>query len=239
MSLHLSHCREIRPAFESGCLGVHSTWGRKHRIPLTYLLLREGSSWGACGNLAYLFSQRQGIILILRRYGVHGTILKLLYWSWCSCILETVGSGKLWSFLKGVKPLVLYDVDGGMFMSQCKGNWPHFHLIWVTQSYFVFLRWNQCSSCLVKVLLGTLWSSVKQIEAPSLFDWKNPIALHAMQGNRGWSVVEDEISWFLLSYVGDLGYILELQRGCPFETGVGSAKSGHLCTYNGHIRNVN
>ena len=34
------------------------------------------------------------------------------------------------------------------------------------------------------VLLGTLWSSVKQIEAPYVFDWENAIALHAMQGNR-------------------------------------------------------
>ena len=34
------------------------------------------------------------------------------------------------------------------------------------------------------VLLGTLWSSIKQIEAPYMFDWENAIALHAMQGNR-------------------------------------------------------
>ena len=42
-------------------LVVHSTWDRKHRVPLTYLLLRENSTWGACGKLAHLFSQRQGI----------------------------------------------------------------------------------------------------------------------------------------------------------------------------------
>ena len=64
--------------FESGHLGVHFTWGRKHRLALTYLFLREGSSWGDCGKLAYLFIRRQGIILIRRRYGVHGTFLKLL-----------------------------------------------------------------------------------------------------------------------------------------------------------------
>ena len=58
--------------------GVHYTWGRKHRVALTYLFLGEGSSWGACGKLAYLFSQRQIIILIPRRYGVHGGFLKLL-----------------------------------------------------------------------------------------------------------------------------------------------------------------
>ena len=34
------------------------------------------------------------------------------------------------------------------------------------------------------VLLGTLWSSIKQIEAPYMFDWENAIALHEMQGNR-------------------------------------------------------
>ena len=46
MSLHLCHCRETRPSFESGHLGVHSTWARKHRVPLTYIFLRENSSWG-------------------------------------------------------------------------------------------------------------------------------------------------------------------------------------------------
>ena len=62
MSLNLSNCREVRPSFESGSLGVHSTWDRKHRVPLTYLLLRENSTWGAGGKLAQIFNQRQGII---------------------------------------------------------------------------------------------------------------------------------------------------------------------------------
>ena len=74
----LKHFRERLPSFESGHLGVHYTWGRKHRVTLTYLFLREGSSWGAYGKLAYLFSRRQEIILIPRRYGVHGSFLKLL-----------------------------------------------------------------------------------------------------------------------------------------------------------------
>ena len=42
-------------------LAVHFTWDRKHRDPLTYQWLRENSTWGACGKLAHLFSQRQGI----------------------------------------------------------------------------------------------------------------------------------------------------------------------------------
>ena len=61
MSLNLSHCREVWPSIESGSLGVYSTWDRKHRVPLTYLLMRENSTWGAGGKLAQIFNQRQGI----------------------------------------------------------------------------------------------------------------------------------------------------------------------------------
>ena len=78
MSLHLRHCQKSRPSSESGHLGVHYTWGRKHRLALIYLFLREASSSGACGKLAYLFSRRQEIILIPRWYGVHGSFLKVL-----------------------------------------------------------------------------------------------------------------------------------------------------------------
>ena len=53
-----------------------------------------------------------------------------------------------------------------------------------------------------------------------MFDWENAIALHAKQRNRTSSLVEGEVSWFLSSYGGNLGYILELQRRYPFETGV-------------------
>ena len=54
-------CKEIWPSFESRHLGVHFAWSIKHRVPLTYLVLWENSSWGAWGKMAYLFSQRQGI----------------------------------------------------------------------------------------------------------------------------------------------------------------------------------
>ena len=40
-----------------------------------------------------------------------------------------------------------------------------------------------------------LCSSVKQIEAPYVFDWENAIAMHAMQGNRASSRGEGEVSW--------------------------------------------
>ena len=59
-SLHSRHCREIRPSLESGHVSIYSTWGSKLRHPLTYLLLREGYSWGACGKLAYFFNRILG-----------------------------------------------------------------------------------------------------------------------------------------------------------------------------------
>ena len=81
MSLDLRHRIDSRPSFVSGHLGVHYTWGRKHRVPLTYLFLREASSWGACEKMAYLFSRRLGIILIPRWNGLQATFHKLLYWN--------------------------------------------------------------------------------------------------------------------------------------------------------------
>ena len=89
------------------------------------------------------------------------------------------------------------------------------------------------------VLLGTLWSSIKQIEVPYVFDWENAIALDTMQGNRASSRREGKVSLVFSSCDRNLGYILELRRGCPFETGVGSVKSGHLSRYEGQLKNVN
>ena len=114
----------------------------------------------------------------------------------------------------------------GCLWSQCKGNWPHLNLIWGTLSNFAFLGCHQCSSRLVTVLLGTLWSSIKQIESPYVFDWENAIALDTMQGNRPSSRRDGKVSWVFSICGRNLGYILELQRGCSFETLVCSLKSG-------------
>ena len=104
--------------------------------------------------------------------------------------------------------------------SQFKRNWPHLKLILRTPKYFAFLGRHQCSSRLVTVLLGTLWSSVKQLEAPNMFDWENAIALDTMPGNRASSHGEGKVSWVFSSCGRNLLYNLELRRGCPFDTGV-------------------
>ena len=65
-----------------------------------------------------------------------------------------------------------------------------------------------------------------QIEAPYMFDWENAIALDTMQGNRASSRRAGKVSRVFSSCGRNLGYIIELQRGCPFETLVCSLKSG-------------
>ena len=89
------------------------------------------------------------------------------------------------------------------------------------------------------MFLGTLWSSIKEIEAPYVFDWEHGIALHGMQGNRSSSSGEGEVSWVLLSCNRNLEYIQELRRGWPFLTRVCSATSGLLSSYDGHLSNLN
>ena len=88
------------------------------------------------------------------------------------------------------------------------------------------------------VFLGTLFSSIKQIKFPYVFDGEPRSALHAMQGNRASSSSEEEVSWIFSSYGGNLQYILELQWGISFIARVCSAMSGLMSSYEGHLRNL-
>ena len=72
-----------------------------------------------------------------------------------------------------------------------------------------------------------------------MFNSEYDIALHEMQGNQASSPGEGYVSWDFWSCGGILGYILELQRGWPFETPLCSAMSGHVSSYDGHLRNLN
>ena len=72
-----------------------------------------------------------------------------------------------------------------------------------------------------------------------MFDWEFGIALQAMQGNRASSLGEGEVSWVFSSCSRNLGHILELRRGWPFNFQVCSAKSELLSSYDGHLRNLN
>ena len=92
-------------------------------------------------------------------------------------------SENLCSFLKEVKPLVLYSVEHGIAMEPMKGKWASSSVeFWYTE-LFCIPEVHQCSSRFVTVFLGTLWCSIKKIKAPYMFYWEYGIALHAMQGN--------------------------------------------------------
>ena len=98
---------------------------------------------------------------------------------------------------------------------------------------------HQCSSRFVTVFLGTLWCSIKKIEAPYVFDWEYGIAQHALQGTRASFPSDGDVSYDFLSCGRNLGYVRELHQGWPFETPLCSVKSGLRCSYEGHLRNLN
>ena len=80
----------------------------------------------------------------------------------------------------------------------------------------------------VTVVFGTLWCSIKHIVTPYVFVWEHGIALHPMQVIRASSPAEGDVSCDFSSCGVNLGYILELQCGCPFETPLCLVKSGLL-----------
>ena len=71
-----------------------------------------------------------------------------------------------------------------------------------------------------------------------MFDWEHGIALHPKQGIRALTPAEGDVSWDFSSCSRNLGYILELQRGWPLETPLGSVKSLFLSSYDGHLRKL-
>ena len=109
-------------------------------------------------------------------------------------------------------------------MEPMKGKWASSRVDLGYTELFCITEVHQCSSRFVTVFLGTLWCSIKKIEAPYVFDWENAIALHETQGNRASFPSEGDVSYDFTSYGGNLGYIRELERGWPFETPLCSAK---------------
>ena len=71
-----------------------------------------------------------------------------------------------------------------------------------------------------------------------MFNWEYDIALEETQGTQASSPSEGYVSWDFSSCGRNVGYILELQGGQPFETPLCSVKSGVLSSYDGHLRNL-
>ena len=120
-----------------------------------------------------------------------------------------------------------------------KGKWASSRVDLGYTKLFCIPDVHQCSPHIVTVFLGILRCSIKKIEAPYMFDWEYGIALHAMPGNQASFPSEGDVSYDFSSCARNLGYIRELQLGWPFETPLCSAKSGHLRSYEGYLRNPN
>ena len=130
-------------------------------------------------------------------------------------------------------------MEHGIAMEPMKGKCASSRFDLGYTELFCIPEVHQCSSRFATVFLGTLWCSIKKIEAPYVFHWEYGIALHAMQGKRASFHSEGDVSYDFSSCSRNLGYIRELERGWPFETPLCSAKSAHLCSYEGHLRNLN
>ena len=61
--------------------------------------------------------------------------------------------------------------------------------------------------------MGTLWCSIKPIEAPYLLDWEQGIALHAMQGDQVSSLSEGKFQVFSGVGAGTWGTFSSYGRG--------------------------
>ena len=124
-------------------------------------------------------------------------------------------------------------------MGPMKGKWASSRVDLGYTELFCIPEVHQCSSHFVTLFLGTLLCSIKKIETPYVFAWEYGSALHAMQGNRASFPSEGDVSCDFSSCGRNLGYIRELQRVWPFETPLCLANSGHLRSYEGHLRNLN
>ena len=108
-------------------------------------------------------------------------------------------------------------------------------MIWGTRSSLRLRQWPRGSSRLVTVFLGTLWSSIKEVKPPFVFDVEHRIALEAMQGNRASSHGEGVNLMVFSSCCGTPGFPLKLWLGCSLNTRVFSATSGLLSSFQRHL----
>ena len=103
-------------------------------------------------------------------------------------------------------------MEHGIAMEQMRGKWASSFVDFGYTELFCIPEVHQCSSRFVRVFVGTLWCSIKNIKAPYVFVWENGIALHTLQGNRASFPIEGDVSYDFSSCGRNLGYIPELQR---------------------------
>ena len=144
------------------------------------------------------------------------------------------------TILKNCQASSKFEAVNSTWLSSCQRHVkPIFVMKWRPRAFSRVSTGDSdiLSSC--DSVVGDSLSSIKKIEAPYVFDWENAIALDTLHGNRASSCSEGKVSWVFLCCGRNLGYILELRWGWPFETRVCSVWSGLLTRYDGHLRNLN
>ena len=113
-------------------------------------------------------------------------------------------------------------------MEPMKGKWASSRVDLGYTELFCIPEVHQCLSRFVTVFLGTLWCSIRKIEAPYGFDSEYGIALLAMQGYRASFPSEGDVSYdfrvaagtggIFASYSGDghskLHFVQRSQDSC-------------------------
>ena len=118
------------------------------------------------------------------------------------------------------------------------GNVLHLELIWGTRIYFAFLRWHQCSSLVVTVFLGILFSSIRKSRFLTSLIGNTELLSTKCRGIRPNLAARGKSHEFSRVAAGTWN-IFSSRRGWPFETWVCSAKSGHRSSYDGHLGKLN
>ena len=105
--------------------------------------------------------------------------------------------------------MVMEPMQGKLASSQIDfGYTEQFCIPGVTSVFF-----SSCDS-----VVGDSLSSIKQIEAPYVFDWENAIAVNAMQGNRASSRGEKKVS-LVFSSAAARGVYSRVTTGMPILNG--------------------
>ena len=117
-------------------------------------------------------------------------------------------------------------MEHGIAMEQIRGKWASSCVDFGYNALFCIpeLTSEFISSC--DSVLGDSLVFYLKIEALYLSDSELWIALHPMQGMKPHLRAPGFVSWDFSSCGRNLGYILDLQRGWPFETPLCSTKSG-------------
>ena len=152
-------------------------------------------------SLTSSFEDRESA-LISRQYGLPGFFILLLYWNWCSYILEMGVSGNLWIAVKHVKTLVVYDMQWETAMDSMKGKCAS---SWVDLGYT-----NQF--CVPEVTSGFL-SACDSLVGESLeFNKANRGSLWVWLGKSNCSACNAGESGLISWWVGSLMGFLELRQ---------------------------